>query len=483
MIPRRLSLLGLAPLLIALVAVAGCGKKGDPQPPIRSIPAPTTDLSAVQRDGDLLLDFAYPQTTAAGTPLTGLSEIAVWEMVWRVPAGTRAPTKVDARQFLAGARPVKVLEHDDVSAAIDGARVRLSLPVPPPPAALPTPAPAPATAATPAATPPAPSPEPAPEPAPTPAAGEAAAPTAAPAPAPAPTAPTGPGQAMVALAVKTQGPSGEESALSNLIVFPLQEAPEAPTGLGAEAGADGVTVSWSYPLPETPPEPESPAAGEPAAPAAVPSSASKATPEPAATAPEAPDTGAPASEAQAAETQAAAPAAPGSDTSEGGVTGFDVYRRLATEKHYGQPLRFVAARLRSFVDESAVFGQRYIYTVTAVSARRPVLVESPFAEEVEVDYRDRYPPPAPEGLVALYGEGRVRLVWKASPAPDLAGYKVYRRGPDTQEFRPLTSELVTATELVDRNLAAGASYTYQVTAVDRLGNESPPSEPATVQAR
>jgi hypothetical protein len=271
---------------------------------------------------------------------------------------------------------------------------------------------------------------------------------------------------MVALAVKTQGPSGEESALSNLVVFPLQEAPAPPTGLAVEAGPDGVKVSWSYKLPATEPpaEPESPAAGEAAAP---PTEAS---------APAAPEKAAPAT----------APSTTGDETSEGtegGVSGFDVYRRLATEKRYGQPSRFVGPRLRSFVDPSAVFGQRYIYTVTAVSARHPVLVESPFAEEVEVEYRDRYPPAAPEGLVALYGEGRVRLVWKASPAADLAGYKVFRRGPDTQEFQPLTSEPVTATELVDRNLAAGASYTYQVTAVDRLGNESPPSEPATVQIR
>ncbi len=422
---RRSSPLGLAPLLVVLLAFAGCGKKGDPQPPIRLIPAPTTDLTAVQRNGDVLLDFAYPQTTAAGTPLSGLSEIAVWELVWRVPAGSPTPTSVDAHQFLAGARPVEVLGQDDLSAAIDGDRVRLSVPVPPAPSAAPEPTAAPAPAAT----------------------------------ADTPAAPPAAGQAMVALAVKTQGPSGAESALSNLIAFPIQAAPAPPTGLGLEATANGVNVRWSYTLPETAP---------PAAEPATPPMATEGTDAEAAGAPDEPAT-------------AKAPAEAAS--TDGMVTGFNVYRRQATERRYGQPLRFVGAGVRSFVDESALFGQRYIYTVTAVSARQPVLVESPFAEEVEVEYQDRYPPPAPEGLVALYGEGRVRLVWKASQGSDLAGYKVYRRGPDTQEFRPLTAAPVTATELVDRDLAEGASYTYQVTAVDRLGNESRPSEPATAQVR
>ncbi len=493
---RRASLLGLVPLLAALVTFSGCGKKGDPQPPIRMIPAPTTDLAAVQRDGDVLLDFGYPQATAAGTPLGSLSEVAVWELVWRVPAGAPVPTTADSRQFLAGARPVVVLDHDELAAAIDGDRVRLTVPVPPPPP--PSPAAsavpgvvtaAPAAPAEPAATEPAPAPAPA-EPAPregatpappaapeeggtpagtpAPAPGETPAPAAAPAPAPE-LAPPG-GLAMVALAIKTQGPSGEESALSNLIAYPIQTAPAPATGLGVEGGAGGVKVSWQYPLSETPStEPETPAAPEPGDGAETPAL----EPGPAAETPAA---------VPAAEAGATAPATEATAAS-GEVSGFDVYRRQATERTYGKPLRFVGPRSRSFLDESAVFGQRYIYTVTAVSERQPVLVESTFAEEVEIEYVDRYPPPPPEGLVALYGEGRVRLVWKASQAPDLAGYRVYRRSPDTQEFRPLTKELLSATELVDRDLAPGASYTYRVTAVDRKGNESKPSETAKAQVR
>ncbi|HLE84516.1 MAG TPA: fibronectin type III domain-containing protein [Thermoanaerobaculia bacterium] len=42
---------------------------------------------------------------------------------------------------------------------------------------------------------------------------------------------------------------------------------------------------------------------------------------------------------------------------------------------------------------------------------------------------------------------------------------------------------MTATEHADRDLAPGATYRYRVTAVDRLGNESRPSETVTAVIR
>jgi hypothetical protein len=348
-------------LALLLTLAGGCGKKGDPLPPILLVPAPTTDLSVVRRGDELLLDLAYPQTTAAGTPLPRLAELAVWQLVWRAPQPAAEPVAADERQFLAGARPVRMVEGEELGAAVAGDRIRLTLDVP------------------------------------------------------APEAGTS-GLPMVTLAVKTEGPSGEESVFSNRVSFPLVEPPAPPTGIEAEAQARGVRVRWSYP--------------------------------------EAPE-----------------------------VEGFNVYRRKATERSYGAPLRTLASTERLFLDESALFGESYIYTVAAVARRRPAVVESPFAEEVEVVYRDVFAPPVPQGLVALAEGGRVRLVWQASEAADRAGYRVYRRGPDTQEFRPVTQELVTGTDFADEGLPPGATYTYRVTALDRLGNESPPSETATAWIR
>lgn len=390
----RLRWLALPVCLLLGAAVAGCGKKGDPEPPIRLVPAGTDQLAAVRRGDELLLELPYPQTTAAGTPLPGLSEVAVWQLVWPVPGGASGPPEVDERRFLVAATPVRLVGAEELPEVVRGDRIALTLPVPEPP--------------------------------------EAAA-----------------GAAAVTVSVKTSGPGGEESAFSNRVSFLLAQPPEPPTGLEAEGGPGGVRLEWSWE------GEEAEAGGEPVA------------------------------VEEAVEGEASAEAG---EAEESGLAGFNVYRRKATERTYGPPLRAVGAAIRAFTDEGALFGERYIYAVTAVASRRPVVIESRLAEEVEVDYRDLYPPPVPEGLVALVQteearEGRVRLVWEASRTPDLAGYLVYRRSPDTQEFRPLTPEPIPATEYQDRDLAAGATYTYRVTAVDRTGNESAPSEAAVAVIR
>ena len=426
--------------LLCAALLGACGKKGDPEPPIRLVPAPTTAMAVVQRGETLLIEFPYPQTTAAGTPLPRVSEVAVWMLVWRAPepvaeepqappepvAGEppappeptaeeprtppepvakapQAPPEVDERQFLAGARPVRVVTGDELPEVVRGDRIVVSLPVPAPPL-------------------------------------------------------EGAGRAMATVAVKTQGPTGVESAPSNRVSFPLIDPPAPPTGLEARDLAAGVRIRWEYPLAEGEAAIEEEEGGDET------EEGDEIEDEPFA------------DETEVEETEEA-------DVEEGGLAGFNVYRRRSTERSYGEPLRTLGRRSRSFLDATAAFGERYIYTVTAVGSRRPVVVESRLAEEVEVDYRDRFSPPTPKGLVALAEAGRVRLVWEASDAPDLAGYRISRRGPDTQEFVPLTAEPITATEYADRDLAPGATYSYRVTAVDRLGNESRPSDAATATAR
>ena len=59
----------------------------------------------------------------------------------------------------------------------------------------------------------------------------------------------------------------------------------------------------------------------------------------------------------------------------------------------------------------------------------------------------------------------------------MASYDVYRSLPDGT-FQAIAVG-VTATSYIDHNVKNGASYTYQVKAVDAAGNEGPPSSPAT----
>jgi fibronectin type 3 domain-containing protein len=80
--------------------------------------------------------------------------------------------------------------------------------------------------------------------------------------------------------------------------------------------------------------------------------------------------------------------------------------------------------------------------------------------------------------VALVEAGRVRLVWRASDAPDLAGYRVYRLDlrQVKGEYRRLTETAIPEVQYTDSNVTPGVTYVYRITAVDQSGNESDPAE-------
>ena len=160
------------------------------------------------------------------------------------------------------------------------------------------------------------------------------------------------------------------------------------------------------------------------------------------------------------------------------LVGFRVYRRGVRSRFYGPPLATVPATERAHRDETARFGERYIYALTAVARELPLL-ESDLASEQEIDYADRFPPPPPENLVALPEPGRVRLIWDASAARDVTGYQVERR-PAAGEFTVITQEPVVATEHIDREVGVG-SFEYRVHALDAAGNRGEPSDPVTAE--
>jgi len=158
---------------------------------------------------------------------------------------------------------------------------------------------------------------------------------------------------------------------------------------------------------------------------------------------------------------------------EGAAAGYNIYRRNAQERSSGKPVHTSGAQEKSWLDNTARFGQSYIYSVTALAQATPV-VESSVGSEHEVRYVDRFAPPPPTELVALAEARRVRLVWRPSEADDLAGYLVYRRVGETGAFVKVTQQPVVSAEFIDTAIAARQTYTYRVTAVDQAGNESAP---------
>jgi len=164
----------------------------------------------------------------------------------------------------------------------------------------------------------------------------------------------------------------------------------------------------------------------------------------------------------------------------GAAGGYNIYRRDAQERFHGQPVHTTGPEERSWLDNTAHFGQNYIYTVTALAQREPV-VESAVGSEHEVRYQDRFPPPVTTELVALAESGRVRLVWRPVDADDLAGYIVYRR-TGNGSFERVTAQPLATPEYVDTAVTAGQTYGYRVTAIDKTGNESDPGAEVRAEA-
>jgi hypothetical protein len=72
-------------------------------------------------------------------------------------------------------------------------------------------------------------------------------------------------------------------------------------------------------------------------------------------------------------------------------------------------------------------------------------------------------------------DGNVMLQWEPNSEPDLAGYNVLRATQPGGPYHKVNPAIVTATAFTDAQTADGATYYYVLTAVDRVGNESPHS--------
>jgi hypothetical protein len=138
-------------------------------------------------------------------------------------------------------------------------------------------------------------------------------------------------------------------------------------------------------------------------------------------------------------------------------------------------------REREFTDTDFRFSEAQNYRVQTVSQTADPLVLSSPSAPLSVLPVDTFPPPAPTGVNAIYAEGMIQIVWDPSPAADLQGYLVYRgRRPDALER---ISPTVAVNAHQDRVGTEPATYFYRVSAVDRAGNESPRSDPVTVEVR
>ena len=153
-----------------------------------------------------------------------------------------------------------------------------------------------------------------------------------------------------------------------------------------------------------------------------------------------------------------------------GATGVDYYKQVGI---FGiSVLRDDLITGTSYSDLSLSDG-KYSYKITAVDYYG---FESLPSDITAADVGDVMPPSSPSDLTPTVSGADIILNWSSVTDPDLTGYNVYRNTP--QGWIKLNTTLVPANTYTDPGLLNGA-YTYRVTAVDLVGNESLPSNEAT----
>jgi predicted small lipoprotein YifL len=159
-----------------------------------------------------------------------------------------------------------------------------------------------------------------------------------------------------------------------------------------------------------------------------------------------------------------------------GIPKYNLYRAEQGADFGDLPLHREPLSTTEYLDTDVAAGKSYRYVVRTAMSEGPPFRESAPSVVAGVVAEDRFPPAAPSGLVAVQEGKAVRLFWNPNQERDLAGYRVYRRDA-AGEWRRIGPELGVEPLLLDPEARPGTQVSYRVTAVDRAGNESIPSEP------
>jgi predicted phage tail protein len=166
------------------------------------------------------------------------------------------------------------------------------------------------------------------------------------------------------------------------------------------------------------------------------------------------------------------------------LLGYNVYRTDESQTESGiQPLNPKPITATEYADKSFQFGTTYRYVVRAVSlGTGGAEVESLNSNAVEILPQDVFAPAAPERPSIAAPEpnsARLAIFFAANKETDIAGYNIYRSTDPNlpkQNWTKLNQALLTRTTYQDDKVEPGKTYYYYITAVDKAGNVSAPSE-------
>ncbi|MBA3353783.1 MAG: hypothetical protein H0U23_15420 [Blastocatellia bacterium] len=161
------------------------------------------------------------------------------------------------------------------------------------------------------------------------------------------------------------------------------------------------------------------------------------------------------------------------------LLGYNVYRSTS-DKVPGKLLNKTPVSGTRFDDEFFEFDNALFYFVRAVSVGtggEPV--ESGESNILQIRPKDTFPPSAPAAITLAAAPATISIFFATNPEKDVVGYKLYRSEDPTIDkttWTLLTSALLTTNTFQDTRVESGKTYFYYLTATDKAGNVSEPSE-------
>jgi hypothetical protein len=419
----------LAPraVVLLLLLVTACGKKGPPLAPLRVAPARVEDLTVAKSGDEVRARFTVPSTNAdqsrpadleavelyaisgkpedpLGNSLSSADFIRYGELVGRIPIAPPEtpgepppdPTKGSVAERARAAAEIaarKTMPAQGAPATFTEKLTRAAF--------TPFVHPGKRTAKPPATATKAPHP-------------------LGPAPAEEPFTRT-----YVAVGVSTKG---TKASVSNRVGLPLLDAPPPPTDVIVEHGESNATIAWTPPATAWRRVQRPTQTGE-------------------------------------LESRSLAPNV--------NPTTYNVYRVVrgpGGDQVAATPLNPVPVEADAFAQSPITLGEEGCYQVRSVRAFGSARLESAPTATVCRRFTDTFAPPAPANLAAVGSEGGVSLIWDPSPGGDVAGYLVLRGeigpGGPPAALMPLTAQPIRETTYRDATPRRGARYVYAVVAID-----------------
>ena len=221
-------------------------------------------------------------------------------------------------------------------------------------------------------------------------------------------------------AIRFVNSSGQKAAFSNfLLIEPTAKVADIPTSLSAQISQDAISLSWNAPVSNV------------------------------------------------------------DGTRPPNLIGYNIYK-VAESAESEQRLNESPVVGIRFEDTFFEFGNKYRYFVRAVSlGRNSEPVESLNSNLLEIIPQDTFAPSTPTAITIAAAPNNLSIFFAVNPEKDIAGYKIYRSTNPNQnktDWTLLTPVLLTTNTFQDANVESGKTYYYFLTAVDKSGNVSQPSE-------